>query len=112
MTRKTVRRKARISELAEELAIGAAMRLRCDSDGIRPIVDAVVAYLVEEYPSQDLYIPASVTYPVDAIRAAAAGKVSVRRICALFRISRATFYRLMDAAETASAGPEAANESD
>ena len=69
MSRNTVRAKARIDQLSDELAIGAAIRLRTDADQIRAIVDAVVAYLVEEYPSQDLYIPSAVTYPVDEIRA-------------------------------------------
>lgn len=99
MSRNTARRRVRINELTDELTIGAAMRLRCDSDDIRHVVAAVVAYLVEEYPAQDLYIPASVTpksYPVDAIRQAVASKESIRTICERFRLSRRTLYRLLD----------------
>lgn len=95
MSRNTTRRKARISELADELAIGAAIRLRVDSDTIRPIVDAVVAYLVEEYPSQDLYIPSSVTYPVRDILADLAAGISMRRICEKYRCDRRTIYRVI-----------------
>ena len=97
MSRHTARRKARINELAEELSIGAAMRLRCDSDDIRHVVDAVVAYLVEEYPSQDLYIPASLAppaYPVDAIRADFA-RESMNYVCKKYRIDRRTVYRIL-----------------
>lgn len=98
MSRNTHRVRARIEELAEELAIGAAIRLRTDSDAIRHIVDAVVAYLVEEYPSQDLYIPGGVTYPVEEIRAAVRAGQSMRAICRKFRVSRRTVYRLLDEA--------------
>jgi len=91
-----MRRRARIDDLAEELCIGAALRLRTDSDTIRPVVDAVVAYLVEEYPSQDLYIPSSTTYPVDCIRAAVRAGESLRTICRKFRVSRRTVYGLLD----------------
>lgn len=96
MSRHTSRSRARIDELAEELAIGAAIRLRTDSDEIRPIVDAVVAYLVEEYPSQDLYIPSAVTYPVDEIRADVKRGLSMRKLCEKYRIGRQTLYRLLD----------------
>lgn len=96
MSRNTPRVRARIEELAEELAIGAAIRLRTDSDAIRHIVDAVVAYLVDEYPSQDLYIPSGVTYPVEEIRAAVRAGQSMRAICQKFRIDRRTVYRLLD----------------
>ena len=96
MSRNTHRTKARIDELAEELTIGAALRLRTDADNIRHIIDAAVSYLVEEYPAQDLYIPSNATYPVDAIRAAFAAGKSIRRICREFQISRKTFYRLLD----------------
>lgn len=97
MSRNTVRRKARIHELADELAIGAALRLRADSDAIRPIVDAVVQYLIEEYPSSDLYIPSSVIYPVEDIRADMSAGMSMRCICRKYRVSRGTVYRLLDA---------------
>jgi len=96
MSRNTPRVCARVESLAEELCIGAAIRLRTDSDRIRPIVDAVVAYLVEEYPSQDLYIPGGVTYPVEEIRAAVRAGESMRSICRRFRIDRRTVYRLLD----------------
>lgn len=96
MSRNTIRRKARINELADELAIGAALRLRTDSDTIRPVVDAVVQYLVEEYPSQDLYIPSSVTYPIDDIRADVRAGMSMRCICRKHRVSRVMVYRLLD----------------
>lgn len=98
MSRNTHRVRARIEDLAEELAIGAAIRLRTDSDAIRHIVDAVVTYLVEEYPSQDLYIPGGVTYPVEEIRAAVRAGQSMRAICRKFRVSRRTVYRLLDEA--------------
>lgn len=96
VSRNTPRVRARIEELAEELAIGAAIRLRTDSDAIRHIVDAVVAYLVDEYPSQDLYIPGGVTYPVEEIRAAVRAGQSMRAICQRFRTDRRTVYRLLD----------------
>ena len=96
VSRNTPRVRARIEELAEELAIGAAIRLRTDSDAIRHIVDAVVAYLVDEYPSQDLYIPGGVTYPVEEIRGAVRAGESMRSICQRFRTDRRTVYRLLD----------------
>ena len=96
VTRNTARTKARIDQLSDELTIGAAIRLRTDADDIRRIVDAVVAYLVEEYPSQDLYIPSSVTYPVEQIRADFK-VMSMRALCKKHRISRQTAYRLLDA---------------
>ena len=96
MSRNTARARARIDQLSDELAIGAAIRLRTDADQIRPIVDAVVAYLVEEYPSQDLYIPSSGTYPVAEIRADFK-TMSMRSLCKKYRISRQTVYRLLDA---------------
>lgn len=101
MSRNTHRARARLRELGDELAIGAAMRLRTDADEIRPIIDAVVAYLVEEYPSQDLYIPAAVDYPVAEIRADF-GRMSVRAMCRKYRCDRRTIYRLLDADD----GPE------
>lgn len=99
VSRNTLRRRVRVNELAEELAIAAAQRLRCDSDDIRHVVDAVVAYLVEEYPAQDLYIPASLaaeSYPVDAIRQHMGQGESIRAVCRRFRIDRRTLYRLLD----------------
>lgn len=96
MSRNTLRTRVRLNELADELAVGAAIRLRTDSDAIRHIVDAVVAYLTEEYPSQDLYIPGGVTYPVAEILAAVRAGQSMRAICRKYRISRRTVYRLMD----------------
>jgi hypothetical protein len=99
VSRKVARQKARVEELTDELAIGAAMRLRCDSAEIHPVVKAVVDYLVKEYPAQDLYIPADLkpgAYPVDAIRAAVKSGKSIRSVCRQFRIDRRTVYRLMD----------------
>ncbi len=99
MSRHTARTRARINELADELAIGAAIRLRTDSDRIRPVVDAVVAYLLEEYPGQDLYIPACrVEIPIDEIRAEIRAGKAMREICRRYRVSRATVYRLLDEA--------------
>jgi Mor family transcriptional regulator len=95
VSRNTVRTKARLDQLSDELAIGAAIRLRTDADQIKPIVDAVVAYLVEEYPSQDLYIPSSVTYPVAEIRADFS-TMSLRALCKKYRADRRTIYRLLD----------------
>lgn len=94
MTRHTSR--ARVNDLVEELAIGAAIRMRCDSDDIRAVVQAVVAYLTEEYPSQDLYIPSSTRYPVDQIRADVHAGRSMRSICRRYRIGRQTIYKLLD----------------
>jgi hypothetical protein len=96
VSRNTARTRAKVDELAEELAIGAALRLRTDSDSIRHIVDAVVAYLVEEYPSQDLYIPSGVTYPVAQIREDVAKGMSIRKVCQKYRMDRRTLYRLLD----------------
>ncbi|MGE4366197.1 hypothetical protein [Thermomonas sp.] len=95
MSRHTVKRKARINELTEELTIGAALRLRRDSDDIHDVVRAVVDYLIEEYPAQELYIPSSVTYPVEELRAALASGKSVRAICKEYRIHRTTLYRVV-----------------
>lgn len=89
-------RRAKIEELAEELTVGAAMRLRCDGTEIHKVVRAVVDYLVQEYPSQDLYIPASVTYPVADIQRDIQGGMSVRRVCRKYRIARQTLYRLLE----------------
>lgn len=99
MTRKVSRQKARVEQLAEELAIGAAMQLRCDSSEIHQVVKAVVDYLVKEYPAQDLYIPAGFTsdqYPVERIKADLASGKSIRFVCKKYRISRKTLYPLLD----------------
>lgn len=93
--RNTPRAAVRINELTEELCIGAAIRLRTDADEIRNIVGAVVQYLIDEYPSQDLYIPSGVTYPVAEIRADMAAGDSIRTICRRYRIARTTVYRLV-----------------
>lgn len=95
MSRNTQRRRARLCELADELAIGASIRLRTDADQIRPVIDAVVAYLVEEYPAQDLYIPSLAEYPVGNIRADF-GAMSMRALCRKYRCDRRTIYRLLD----------------
>jgi hypothetical protein len=98
VTRKVNRRRARLDELTEELCIGAAMRLRCESESIHDVVKAVVDYLTEEYPAQDLYIPAGIVpeaYPVAAMKAAMASGESVRKICQRFQIRRQTLYRLV-----------------
>jgi Mor family transcriptional regulator len=96
MTRHTARRKARIDELTDELCVGAALRLRRDSDEIHEVVRAVVAYLIEEYPAQDLYVPSSVIYPVDEIRADMSVGMSIRAICRKYRMDRRTLYRVVD----------------
>lgn len=91
-------RRAKVNELVDELAVGAALRLRCQTDDIHGVVKAVVDYLTTEYPSQDLYIPASVTpptYPVEEIQRAAASGRSIRAICKRYRISRKTYYRIL-----------------
>lgn len=95
--RHTTRTKARLDELAEELALGAAIRLRRDADSIRDVVAAVVDYLIEEYPSQDLYIPSGITYPVEEIREAVRSGKSMRWICNTYRTDRRTIYALLDA---------------
>ncbi len=92
-------RRARVNELVDELAVGAALRLRCSTGDIHGVVQAVVEYLTTEYPSQDLYIPASITppeYPVEAIRRAVAEGKSIRSICKKYRMDRRTVYRLLD----------------
>ena len=81
--------------------MGAALRLRTDSDEIRAVVEAVVAYLFEEYPAQDLYVPSSVSYPVEQIRADMASGMSVRKICHKYRLDRRTLYRVVDEAALA-----------
>ena len=96
MSRNTLRARVRINELTDELAVGAAVRLRVDSDDIRDVVAAVVQYLLDEYPSQDLYIPGGVRYPVAEIRAAVRAGESMRSICQRFRTDRRTVYRLLD----------------
>lgn len=98
MTRKVARRKARVQELTDELTVGAALRLRRSRDDIHDVVKAVVAYLVEEYPAQELYIPSGVTYPVEEILADVRAGKSVRSICRRFRIDRRTLYRLIEGA--------------
>lgn len=95
MSRHTARRKARIDELADELTVGAALRLRRNSDDIHAVVRAVVDYLIEEYPAQDLYVPSSVTYPVEQLRAELAEGRSVRSICKAHKIDRRTLYHLV-----------------
>lgn len=101
MSRHTVKRKARINELTEELTIGAALRLRRDSDEIHDVVRAVVDYLIEEYPAQELYIPSSVKYPVEELRAELAAGKSVRSICKIHRIDRRTLYRVVGEGDVA-----------
>lgn len=93
--RHTARRKVKVDELVDELSIGAAMRLRCDSDDIHGVVQAVVTYLMEEYPAQELYIPSSVTWPVEEIRADLADGMSIRKICQKHRISPKKVYQLI-----------------
>lgn len=100
MSRNTLWRRLRISELVDELSVGAALRLRTDSDSIRSTVKAVVDYMVEEYPGQDLYIPSSVTWPVEEIREAVRRGDSMREICKRFRVDRRTVYRLLDSSES------------
>ena len=95
MSRHTAKRTARVSELVEELSVGAALRLKCDSDDIHAVVRAVVDYLVEEYQEQELYIPSSVTYPVEQLRTEIASGQSVRSICKRHRIDRRTLYRVV-----------------
>jgi hypothetical protein len=102
VSRNTQRRKAKVNELADELAIGAAMRLRVESDSIRPVVDAVVAYLVDQYPAQDLYIPRSSVDKVDPSEVASIlvdikRGLSVRTICKKYQRDRRSIYRLIDA---------------
>jgi hypothetical protein len=99
VSRHTARRQAKRDELIDELSLGAAQRLRCESDDIHGVVTAVVDYLLAEYPSQELYIPATeraITYPVQRLRAALAAGESMRSICKRFRMSRRTVYRALD----------------
>lgn len=86
-------------ELKEELAIGAAIRLRVDSDDIREVVGAVVEYLIENYPRQDIYIPAGgCRLPKDEIRADLDAGMSMRQLCSKYRADRRTIYRALDEA--------------
>lgn len=97
MSRNTARASARTEELVDELTIGAAMRMRADSAAIRPTIEAVVAYLVAEYPAQDLYIPACAHhYPVQDIRADLRDGMSTRALCKKYRLGRRTLYRVLD----------------
>lgn len=97
MSRNTPRARLRIEELIEELSIGAAIRMRTDSDAIEATVRAVVAYLIDEYPGQDLYIPAvqEPQYPRERILDDLARNRSVRYICRKHRVSRRTVYRVI-----------------
>lgn len=104
VNRKVHRRKARVEELTEELAIGAAMQLRCESTDIHQVVQAVVDYLVKEYPAQDLYIPAGFSaeqYPIERIKADIQAGRSIRWICRKYRLGRKTLYRLLGHLEAA-----------
>ena len=98
-------RRAKIEELTEELTVGAAMRLRCDGTEIHKVVRAVVDYLVQEYPSQDLYIPASLStesYPLAQMRQdLESGRMTIRAICRKYRVSSRTLYQLLDGADKA-----------
>lgn len=98
MSRNTTRRRVIVQELIDELSIAAAQRLRTDSDTVEPIVRAVVAYLIDEYPAQDLYIPAhqEPRYPVERIHADLDAKASVRAICQRYRVGRGTVYRIIE----------------
>lgn len=95
MSRSITNRLERIRQLKGELAIGAAIRLRTDADEIRGIVDAVVDALLEEYPAQDLYVPAPIKYPVAEIRADFRS-MSMRALCKKYHCDRRTIYRLLD----------------
>lgn len=94
--RHTARRKVKVDQLVDELSVGAALRLRRDSDDIHDVVRAVVAYLMEEYPAQELYIPSSVSWPVEQLRAEIASGKSIRSICKHYQIDRRTLYRVVD----------------
>lgn len=94
--RNSQRRAVCVPDLVEELSIGAAIRLRCKSDDIRDVVQALVAYISEEYRTQDFYVPAPAReLPNDEIRAAVASGESVRSICRRYHISRRMVYRVM-----------------
>lgn len=101
MSRHTERVRRQVGVLVDELTIGAALRMRRDADEIRPVVQAVVCYLMSEYPSQDLYIPASTADDVDGIIADIRAGKSMRAICSKHRRDRRTIYRLIDRAEGA-----------
>lgn len=95
MSRHTTKRKVLVEQLVDELTIGAAMRLKRDADEIHDVVRAVVEYLREEYPAQELYIPSSVQYPVAQLQEELASGKSVRDICKRHRIDRRTLYRVV-----------------
>lgn len=93
MSRHTQRREVRRRELIDELSIAAAVRLKLDSDDIEHIITAAVDYLIEEYPAQDLYIPARSSTTHADIRAALQTGAGIREICRNLGVSRATVYR-------------------
>lgn len=102
MTRHTARRRACREDLVDELSMGAAQRLRVERQSVHAVVNAVVDYLLAEYPAQELYIPAMEkppAYPVERIRRAIKEGRSMRWICREFRVDRRTVYRLLDAAD-------------
>lgn len=94
MSRHTQRRRVQIDALVDELSIAAAQRLKTDSDAIEPTVRAIVAYLVEEYPAQELYIPAQPSNRDQQIIEALAKGRPIRNICRELDVSRATVYRI------------------
>lgn len=95
MSRSISNRLDRIRQFKDELAISAAIRLRTDADEIGAVVSAVVDALLEEYPAQELYVPAPVRYPVAEIRADFA-VMSMRALCKKYCVDRRTVYRLLD----------------
>lgn len=92
--RHTPRRRIRIQDLIDELLIAVAQRLGTDSDAIEPAVLAVVAYLVEEYPAQDFYIPAPTQYSENAIRADLDAGRPLAKICRTHGVGMSTVYRI------------------
>ncbi|MFT3792132.1 MAG: hypothetical protein QM741_13895 [Rudaea sp.] len=96
MSRNTPRKRFHKEELAEELTRGAAARLNTDRNGIRQVVDAVIAYLTEEYSSTDIYIFARVRdLPVAEIRAALAAGESIRSIRRKYKVGQRTVRKIL-----------------
>jgi len=95
VSKRIAERMESIRNLKDELSISAALRLKTDSDEIYATVSAVVDALLEEYPGQELYMPAPVSYPVEKIRADFA-VMSMRALCKKYCADRRTIYRLLD----------------
>ncbi len=101
--RHTTRQSAKVADLAAELTSAAVHRLGNGRHEVADVVASIVAYLVEEYPSQDLYIPSerAPRYPLERIKADLRANKSVRSICASHHVGRGTVKRIRDSLSSA-----------